>query len=136
VGRLKVHVSNSASAAEDDGRDATRSYFVRVPVSASALKVDMTGGGAEPGTGQIRFMWYPSQGLPLDSNSSLSCYDRTRAPAARRTAAPWSTRSRASESCMCGVAPALPATAKPSPPGSRRHLSGRSVVPCPSDVIR
>ena len=57
------------------GRDATRSYFVRVPVGASALKVDMTGGGATPGAGQIRFLRYSPQGLPLDSNSSLSCYD-------------------------------------------------------------
>jgi subtilisin family serine protease len=57
------------------GRDATRSYFVRVPVGASALKVDMTGGGATPGAGQIRFLRFTPQGLPLDSNSSLSCYD-------------------------------------------------------------
>jgi subtilisin family serine protease len=57
------------------GRDATRSYFVRVPVGASALKVDMTGGGADPGAGQIRFLRFTPQGLPLDSNSSLSCYD-------------------------------------------------------------
>ncbi|WP_132149457.1 S8 family serine peptidase [Kribbella antiqua] len=57
------------------GRDATRSYFVRVPVGASALKVDLTGGGAAAGAGQIRFLRYTPQGLPLDSNSSLSCYD-------------------------------------------------------------
>ncbi|MFI7068501.1 S8 family serine peptidase [Kribbella sp. NPDC050124] len=57
------------------GRNSTRSYFVRVPVGASALKVDMTGGGADPGAGQIRFLRYSPQGLPIDSNSSLSCYD-------------------------------------------------------------
>lgn len=57
------------------GRNTTRSYFVRVPVGASALKVDMTGGGAGAGDGQIRFLRYTPQGLPLDSNSSLSCYD-------------------------------------------------------------
>jgi subtilisin family serine protease len=57
------------------GRDATRHYFVRVPVGASALKVDMTGGGADPGAGQIRFLRFSPQGLPVDSNSSLSCYD-------------------------------------------------------------
>jgi hypothetical protein len=46
-----------------------------VPVGASALKVDLTGGGAAAGAGQIRFLRYTPQGLPLDSNSSLSCYD-------------------------------------------------------------
>lgn len=57
------------------GRNATRHYFVRVPVGASALKVDMTGGGDAAGAGQIRFLRYTPQGLPLDSTSSLSCYD-------------------------------------------------------------
>ncbi len=57
------------------GRDATRSYFVRVPVGASALKVDMTGGGDQAGAGQIRFLRYSPQGLPVDSNASTSCYD-------------------------------------------------------------
>jgi hypothetical protein len=57
------------------GRNATRHYFVRVPVGASALKVDMTGGGDAAGAGQIRFVRYTPQGLPLDSTSSLSCYD-------------------------------------------------------------
>jgi subtilisin family serine protease len=57
------------------GRDATRHFLVRVPAGASALKVDLTGGGATPGAGQIRFLRFTPQGLPLDSNSSLSCYD-------------------------------------------------------------
>ncbi|MEU4295294.1 S8 family serine peptidase [Kribbella sp. NPDC026596] len=57
------------------GRDATRSYFVRVPVGASALKVDLTGGGTQAGAGQIRFLRYSPQGLPVDSNASTSCYD-------------------------------------------------------------
>jgi subtilisin family serine protease len=57
------------------GRNATRHYFVRVPVGASALKVDMTGGGDAAGAGQVRFLRYTPQGLPLDSTSSLSCYD-------------------------------------------------------------
>ncbi|WP_328522241.1 S8 family serine peptidase [Kribbella sp. NBC_00359] len=57
------------------GRDATQSYFIRVPVGASALKVDMTGGGDQAGAGQIRFLRYSPQGLPVDSNASTSCYD-------------------------------------------------------------
>lgn len=57
------------------GRDSTRSYLVRVPAGASALKVDLTGGGATAGAGQIRFLRFTPQGLPLDSNASTSCYD-------------------------------------------------------------
>ncbi|WP_328996001.1 S8 family serine peptidase [Kribbella sp. NBC_01245] len=57
------------------GRNATRHYFVRVPVGASALKVDMTGGGAAAGAGQIRFLRYSPHGLPIDNTSSLNCYN-------------------------------------------------------------
>jgi subtilisin family serine protease len=57
------------------GRDDTQRYFVRVPAGASALKVDMTGGGADAGAGQIRFLRFNPQGLPVDSNASTSCYD-------------------------------------------------------------
>jgi subtilisin family serine protease len=57
------------------GRDDTQRYFVRVPAGASALKVDMTGGGADPGAGQIRFLRFNPQGLPVDSNASTNCYD-------------------------------------------------------------
>ena len=57
------------------GRDSTRHNFVRVPEGASALKVDMTGGGATPGAGQIRFLRFNPLGLPTDSNASTSCYD-------------------------------------------------------------
>ncbi len=77
------------------GRDATRHYFVRVPAGASALKVDLTGGGATPGAGQIRFLRFDPQGLPVDSNASTSCYDPDAgagSPVGRRTAGPRSTR--------------------------------------------
>jgi subtilisin family serine protease len=56
-------------------RNRTQHFLVRVPVGASALKVDMTGGGAAAGVGQIRFLRFTPQGLPADSNSSLSCYN-------------------------------------------------------------
>jgi subtilisin family serine protease len=56
-------------------RNDTEHVLVRVPPDAGALKVDLTGGGAEAGAGQIRFLRYTPQGLPVDSTSSLSCYD-------------------------------------------------------------
>ena len=62
------------SASGSVGRNATKHFFVRVPAGASSLKVDMTGGGAA-GAGQVRFLRYTPQGLPSDSNSSLSCYN-------------------------------------------------------------
>lgn len=57
------------------GRNQTRSYFVRVPEGASALQIDMQGGGAEPGTGQLRFLRFTPFGVPLDSTSSLNCFN-------------------------------------------------------------
>ncbi len=57
------------------GRNATQHYFLNVPVGASALKVDLTGGGATPGAGQVRFLRFTPQGIPLDSTSSLNCYN-------------------------------------------------------------
>jgi hypothetical protein len=65
----------SFEASGSVGRNATRHYFVQVPVGASALKVDMTGGGAAAGAGQIRFLRFTPDGLPLDSTSSLNCYN-------------------------------------------------------------
>jgi hypothetical protein len=62
-------------ASGEVARNSTRHFFVRVPVGASALKVDMVGGGAAPGAGQVRFLRYNPQGLPADSNSSLNCYN-------------------------------------------------------------
>jgi Subtilase family len=55
-------------------RNQTQSVFVRVPVGASALKVDMVGGG-DPGKGQLRFVRNDPTGVPLDSNASTNCYN-------------------------------------------------------------
>lgn len=57
------------------GRNATSHVLVRVPAGASALKVDLAGGGTTPGAGQIRFLRFTPQGVPLDSTSSLNCYN-------------------------------------------------------------
>ena len=70
------------------------------PSGASALKVDMTGGGAAAGAGQIRFLRFTPQGLGVESPTrARAATTPTRgpaAPAARPTAASSSTRSRAS----------------------------------------
>ena len=63
------------NATGEVGRNATRHFLVSVPVGATALKVDLVGGGAAPGAGQVRFLRYTPDGLPLDSNSSLNCYN-------------------------------------------------------------
>jgi subtilisin family serine protease len=57
------------------GRNSTKHFFVRVPEGASALKVDMVAGGDTTGAGQVRFLRYDPQGLPVDSNASTSCYN-------------------------------------------------------------
>ena len=67
--------SFSVSMSGTVGRNATKHLFVRVPTGASALKVDMTGGGADPGAGQIRFLRFTPQGLGADSNASTNCYN-------------------------------------------------------------
>ena len=56
------------------GRNATRHVFVRVPAGASALKVDMAAGGDSPGAGQVRFLRFTPQGIPLDNTASTNCY--------------------------------------------------------------
>jgi hypothetical protein len=57
------------------GRNATSHFFVRVPSGAGALKVDLSGGGATSGAGQIRFLRFDPQGIPIDSNASTNCYN-------------------------------------------------------------
>ncbi|WP_433265044.1 S8 family serine peptidase [Actinosynnema sp. CS-041913] len=56
-------------------RNQSHSYFVRVPVGTSALKVDLAGGGAEAGKGQVRFLRYDPYGVPADTTSSTNCYN-------------------------------------------------------------
>jgi hypothetical protein len=55
-------------------RNQATSLFVRVPQGASALKVDMVGGG-DPGKGQLRFLRFSPFGVPADTTSSTSCYN-------------------------------------------------------------
>jgi subtilisin family serine protease len=57
------------------GRNQTTSHFVRVEPNTPALKIDLQGGGTTPGAGQIRFLRFHPFGLPIDSTSSLSCYN-------------------------------------------------------------
>jgi subtilisin family serine protease len=56
-------------------RNQTRNFFVRVPEGTTGLKIDLTGGGTAPGAGQIRFIRVDPRGIPIDSNSSLNCYN-------------------------------------------------------------
>lgn len=63
-------VDNSGTIA----RNQSSSLFVRVPKGASALKIDLTGGG-DPGKGQVRFLRYDPTGVPLDVTSTTNCYN-------------------------------------------------------------
>jgi len=56
-------------------RNDTVSYFVRVPAGVPALKIDLAGGGTAPGAGQIRFLRLHPYGVPLETTSSLNCYN-------------------------------------------------------------
>ncbi|PRX50360.1 subtilase family protein [Prauserella shujinwangii] len=61
-------------ASGEIGRNQATSVFVRVPEDASSLKVEMAAGGP-PGEGQVRFLRYDPTGVPIDSNSSLNCFN-------------------------------------------------------------
>ncbi|WP_028661649.1 S8 family serine peptidase [Saccharomonospora saliphila] len=56
------------------GRNQVRSVFVRVPEGTSALTVAMDAGGGD-GAGQVRFTRYDPTGIPVDSTSSIHCYN-------------------------------------------------------------
>ncbi|WP_086662928.1 S8 family serine peptidase [Lentzea kentuckyensis] len=67
----KFSVTKSGTIA----RNQSTSLFVNVPKGTTALKVDMTAGGAEAGKGQVRFLRYTPQGVGFDVNSSTNCYN-------------------------------------------------------------
>lgn len=67
--------SNTITASGLVGRDSTRHLLVRVPEGASALKIDLNAGGATPGAGQVRFLRFTPQGVPLDTTSTTNCYN-------------------------------------------------------------
>lgn len=61
-------------ASGEIGRNQVTSVFVRVPEGTSSLRVRMDAGGG-PGEGQVRFLRYDPTGIPVDSTSSLNCYN-------------------------------------------------------------
>nr|WP_308258228.1 S8 family serine peptidase [Saccharothrix obliqua] len=80
-------------------RNQSHSYFVKVPVGTSALKVDLQGGGEEKGKGQVRFLRYDPYGVPVDTNTSTNCYN----PNAGGGCASGSPTSRTVENPLPGV---------------------------------
>lgn len=95
VAAEQFSVSNNYSATHSGtaGRNQVTSYFFNVPAHTPVFKVDLTGGGTTPGTGQIRFLRFHPYGVALDDNSSLSCYNPTSgscggSPTSRRTSNP------------------------------------------------
>ncbi len=72
---LSAASSYTFEASGSVGRNTTKHYFVRVPTGASALRVDLTGGGAAAGAGQVRFLRFIPEGAPLDVTSTTNCYN-------------------------------------------------------------
>ncbi|MGW5238868.1 S8 family serine peptidase [Monashia sp. NPDC004114] len=56
-------------------RNQTVSTFVNVPAGVPALKVDLAGGGATAGAGQIRFLRVHPYGVSIDSNQTPNAYN-------------------------------------------------------------
>lgn len=57
------------------GRNQSVSHFFNVPAGTPAFKVDLTGGGAAAGAGQIRFLRFHPYGVGIDSNSTPNWYN-------------------------------------------------------------
>ncbi|WP_167166155.1 S8 family serine peptidase [Saccharomonospora amisosensis] len=64
----------TATASGTIQRNQVGSVFVRVPEGTSSLRIDMAAGGP-PDAGQVRFVRYDPTGVPVDSTSSLVCYN-------------------------------------------------------------
>ncbi len=96
VGAFEFTAGNNYSVTKAGaiGRNQSTSHFFRVPAGTPALKVDLAGGGAQAGAGQIRFLRFHPYGVGIDSNSSLSCYNpavsscSTGSPTSRTTSNP------------------------------------------------
>jgi hypothetical protein len=56
-------------------RNTSKSFFFRVPAGAPAFKVDLTGGGAAAGAGQVRFLRFHPYGVGIEDNSTPNCYN-------------------------------------------------------------
>lgn len=83
------------------GRNDWESYFVRVPVGAPALKVDLQGGGTTPGAGQVRFLRYHPYGVSIENNTqTTNCYNPPVPPA---------------NNCNSGQSPTTRAGVNPTP---------------------
>jgi Subtilase family len=74
-------------------------FFFRVPAGTPAFKVDMAGGSASVGTGQMRFLrWHP-YGVGIDSNAVSNCYN----PPAAAGCSTGSPTSRTTTNPQAGV---------------------------------
>ena len=110
-------------------------HFFRVPANTPAFKVDMTGGSAEAGTGQIRFLRWTPWGLPADSNAVSNCYN----PPAAAGCASGSPTSRTVQDPIAGVWEVSvdarrSSDADNAPYSITGSLLGASVAPDPDDI--
>jgi hypothetical protein len=110
-------------------------HFFRVPAGTPAFKVDMTGGSAAPGTGQIRFLRWTPWGLPADSNAVSNCYN----PPAAAGCGTGSPTSRTAQDPIAGVWEVSvdarrSSDADNAPYSITGSLLGATVSPDPDDI--
>ncbi|MGH3071969.1 MAG: S8 family serine peptidase, partial [Gaiellaceae bacterium] len=110
-------------------------HFFRVPTGTPAFKVDMTGGSAAPGTGQMRFLRWTPWGLPADSNAVSNCYN----PPAAAGCGTGSPTSRTAQNPIAGVWEVSvdarrSSDADDAPYSVTASLLGATVDPDPDDI--
>ncbi|MDQ2701191.1 MAG: S8 family serine peptidase [Actinomycetota bacterium] len=57
------------------GRGNSQSVLIDVPAGASALRVELEGGGPDPEDGQVRFLRQDPQGMNIDQIGSSACFN-------------------------------------------------------------
>ena len=83
-------------------RNQSVSYFVRVPPATPAFKVDLQGGGAAAGAGQIRFLRFHPYGVGLENNSTPNSYNPP-VPGCAENCTPAAATSRTTTNPQAGV---------------------------------
>lgn len=120
------------------GRNQAVSHFYNVPAGTPAFKVDLAGGGAAAGAGQIRFLRFHPYGVGVDSNSTPNSYNPP-VPGCAQNCTVASATSRTTTNPQAGVWEIVvevrrTSDADPVPYTLTASILGASVSPNP-DVI-
>jgi subtilisin family serine protease len=129
-------VNLTVEASGTIGRGDSTSVLIDVPESASALRVDLDGGGTDLADGQVRFLRYSPAGEQLDPLATRECYN----PPTDQGCSTGSATARVVEDPEPGVweiavEGAYRSSVQDSPWSLKASLLDASVTPA-SDVIR